>query len=92
MPNWTNRQRHRFFAPFSLTKDDANLGLGLAAAYFLAHHHGGRIEVKGNENFKVAVDLPLDPVSIPASLVDASQLKQIFSYERDWQDFLGPPK
>ena len=61
-PDWSSKQRLRFFAPFSSAdQGTGTLGLDLAICYFIVHHHGGRITVPGQPKSRVVIELPVDP-------------------------------
>jgi two-component system, probable response regulator PhcQ len=87
-PDWTDEQKIRFFAPFSGLSADASIGLDLAVCYFIAHHHGGQIDVPGTSSAKVVVSLPVDPAKVAAAPMETSQLDRLFHYERKWEQFL----
>jgi two-component system, probable response regulator PhcQ len=89
-PPWTTEQKLRFFAPFSSIEDDVRFGLDLAVCYFIAHHHGGQIEVPGSTASKVVVTLPADPEQTAAVPLDSAQLERLFYYEKRWEQFLKP--
>jgi two-component system, probable response regulator PhcQ len=89
-PAWTSDQAIRFFAPFSVLEADARLGLDLAVCYFIAHHHGGQIDVPGGGDSKVVVTLPMDAEKAGSVSMDSSQLDRLFHYERRWEQFLRP--
>lgn len=78
-PDWTPEQRARFFAPFTSFKHEgARFGLDLAMAYFIVHHHGGRISVAGQSKSRVAIELPADPLKGDPDDLNGSQLSELF--------------
>lgn len=92
-PAWTPEQMFRLFAPFSSAKKDAgSMGLDLAVCYFIAHHHGGRLEVSGKQDSKISIYLPVQPLQSPGARLEQGLLDQLFHYERTFDDFFTRSK
>ncbi len=81
-PDWSSKQRLRFFAPFATVGQEAGtLGLDLAICYFIVHHHGGRITVPGQPKSRVVIELPVDPLACGDDGLKCAQLDDLFRQE-----------
>lgn len=81
-PDWSPDQHVRFFAPFpTFGQDPGQLGLELAMAYFIAHHHGGRVSIPGAQKERVTVELPIDPAATGIDAMQGSHLLDLFQRE-----------
>ena len=76
------------FTPFVPTPDDPQeLGVDLLSAFFIAHHHGGDIEILNGTSAGFQVRLPFDPDKAVRPPLKTDCLDQLFSrYERELTD------
>jgi len=79
------------FDPFVTRSDSpSDYGINLMAAYFIAHHHGGRIEARTNDPHGTVftIQLPINP-NVPPSLDEQRELiQETFLNERLWEKLL----
>ncbi|MDA1273114.1 MAG: response regulator [Verrucomicrobia bacterium] len=86
---WTQEQHRRFFSPFSeLARAHGDSGLHLAVCFFIAHHHGGSIDVIGKPEMRIRLELPIDPDLVKSPVAESRQLSQLFQHERFLEQFL----
>lgn len=82
------------FDPFFSRADNAtDLGVGLMASFFIAHHHGGRIEVlaRPEGGLKYVVHLPVDRPEGAATEQGGDFLARLMTNERLWEKLLANP-
>jgi len=74
--------------PFNISRGAASeYGINLMACFFLAHHHGGRLEAQnlpGGGN-RFTVHLPLHPEHPPVPTGETEFLKKVMVNENLWQ-------
>ncbi len=79
--DWTAEQRRNLFSPFTSSQpSDDQSGLWLAVCFFIAAHHGGRLEVSGEPGSRIRVTLPLDPTRVPTDSPSEGQLTVLFEH------------
>jgi two-component system probable response regulator PhcQ len=78
--------------PFVVTRSGGSeYGINLMACFFIAHHHGGRIEAQnlpGGGN-RFTLHLPLHPERAPASTDEADFLRKVMLNENIWDKLLA---
>jgi K+-sensing histidine kinase KdpD len=78
--------------PFVITRGTpSEYGINLMACFFIAHHHGGRIEAQnlpGGGN-RFTVHLPLHPERVPVVTGETEFLKKVMLNENLWQKLLA---
>jgi signal transduction histidine kinase len=75
---------------FARSESPAEYGINLMAAYFIAHHHGGRIEANPNtpHGTVFTLHLPVNP-NAPATVDEQRELIQrAFLNEEVWDKLL----
>jgi two-component system probable response regulator PhcQ len=74
--------------PFTITRGaSSEYGINLMACFFIAHHHGGRLEAQnlpGGGN-RFVVHLPLQPECAPVATGETEFLKKVMVNENLWQ-------
>jgi two-component system probable response regulator PhcQ len=78
--------------PFVITRGTpSEYGINLMACFFIAHHHGGRIEAQnlpGGGN-RFTIHLPLHPERAPVVTGETEFLKKVMLNENLWQKLLA---
>ncbi|MBI4325421.1 MAG: response regulator [Chloroflexi bacterium] len=80
------------FDPFFLRQDNPKeFGINLMACYFIVYHHGGRIEVKGQEGqgTHFVLTLPTNPQSRSFKQNEQDFLSQVLLNETLWEKLLA---
>jgi len=85
--------RSAFDPFFSRSENSADLGVGLMASFFIAHHHGGRIEVltRPEGGLKYVVHLPVDRPEGATTEQGGDFLARLMTNERLWEKLLANP-
>jgi two-component system, probable response regulator PhcQ len=80
------------FDPFALRSDTPmEYGVNLIAAYFIVHHHGGRIHAEStpNQGTLFTLTLPLDANQQPKAEEDAAFVQKALLNEKLWERLLA---
>lgn len=80
------------FDPFFTRTDQAeNFGIGLMAAFFIVHHHGGRIAVEARleGGLRYVIRLPLERPESPPQEQGGDFLARLMTNERLWEKLLA---
>ena len=79
------------FDPFVARSDSpSEYGINLMAAFFIAHHHGGKIEAQSNEPHGTVftIQLPVNPNAPASADEDRELVRQAFINEELWEKVL----
>lgn len=81
------------FDPFQVRNDSPQeIGIRLMACYFIAHHHGGKIEARHAEPHGTVFELylPLDPIKAPPIPETKGMMDRAFAEEAIWEKPVSP--
>ena len=89
-PDWSPEQFSRFFALGSNASGlDASAKIELPVWYFIARHHGGRIQVQGTGDCRVSIELAVDPAATPPPGDRVRILQQLLQGEHGLEELLA---
>jgi signal transduction histidine kinase len=79
------------FDPFTTAGGGpSEYGINLMACFFIAHHHGGKIEAQSRPNGnQFILRLPLKPAPAPVAPEEADFLKKALLNENIWDKLLS---
>ena len=86
--NWTTEHWRQIFSPFLLNANSSRKhGLDLLICLIIVMQHNGEFEIPGNENTKIAVRIPYDPLASqePAGETAEQTFRRLLKNERHWE-------
>ena len=79
------------FDPFSFRGEQPELGINLMACYFIVYHHGGRIDIRGDqgEGVIITITCPLRPKSSSAAEQEEAFIAKVLRNDALWERIMS---